>query len=617
LLAPTESQFNTKRFAKRSSSRNPAVRLFRVLAAGVLPAALALAGCGGSTTTGSSNGDFNITPGSLAMDTNCTGCNDSSSGFEQFSASTSGGAAVNVNWTLSGGDQYAGKGSISSTGQYTPPSYLTADSVTVTVTATSTANSSQTATATVTITPGFLQPLTPENVALSSGATATITGLIAEVGGSTSINFSAANSANGSGGGQGSMGSPSCTRGNVSNGDFTSCAATYTAPSVSSTETTFVVGTIGTSSSKASTVVLLNTAGVTSNPTTHQATLPTPIYLGSSGGNNKDFDTVSQNGQTLISDCCGGTLGSMVQDASANQYILSNNHVLARSDQAAAGETIIQPGLIDNASGACQPEGQGGNETPVGVLKGFVPVNSTTSDVDAAIASVNSGAVNTGGAILELGAQSGATLSPAPPGTSSTAGKGEAPSLNMVVAKSGRTTGLTCASISATNLQVQVSYFTNCAETNPYYTKTYTNQIGITGNQFSDAGDSGSLVVDTTTGEPVGLFFAGGENSSGQSEGVASPATEVLNELGSFVGGTYTFVGTTDHAVSCLNYGAGTATIAQSRTLSAAEMDRAQQAMTDARSLINPIAGVFGRCYRLRRPEQERQRSAEHRRCAY
>ena len=68
----------------------------------------------------------------------------------------------------------------------------------------------------------------------------------------------------------------------------------------------------------------------------------------------------------------------------------------------------------------------------------------------------------------------------------------------MIVAKSGRTTGLTCASISAINADVQVSYFKDCAETEPYLTKTYTNQIGITGNQFSDAGDSGSLVVDTS-----------------------------------------------------------------------------------------------------------------------
>ncbi len=103
----------------------------------------------------------------------------------------------------------------------------------------------------------------------------------------------------------------------------------------------------------------------------------------------------------------------------------------------------------------------------------------------------------------------------------------------LTVAKSGRTTGLTCASISAMNLDVEVDYYTNCAETEPYLTKTYTNQLAIEGNQFSDAGDSGSLVVDVSNAEPVGLFFAGGVTNSGVSEGVANPAPTVLSELGS------------------------------------------------------------------------------------
>ena len=41
----------------------------------------------------------------------------------------SSGGAPNVNWTVSGGDASAGPGTINSNGQYTPPSYLTANSV--------------------------------------------------------------------------------------------------------------------------------------------------------------------------------------------------------------------------------------------------------------------------------------------------------------------------------------------------------------------------------------------------------------------------------------------------------------------------------------------------------
>ncbi len=112
---------------------------------------------------------------------------------------------------------------------------------------------------------------------------------------------------------------------------------------------------------------------------------------------------------------------------------------------------------------------------------------------------------------------------------------------------------------------MQVSYFKNCAETEPYLTKTYTNQIDIEGNEFSDAGDSGSLVVDASNAEPVGLFFAGGVTNTGVSEGVANPAPAVLAELGTQEGTTYTFVGTPDHPVSCLDYGNGTATAAQAQ----------------------------------------------------
>jgi hypothetical protein len=186
-------------------------------------------------------------------------------------------------------------------------------------------------------------------------------------------------------------------------------------------------------------------------------------------------------------------------------------------------------------------------------------------------------------------------LAPAPPGISSTGGKGEAGSLQLKVAKSGRTTGLTCASISAIDLDVSVDYFTDCAETQPYLSKIFTNQMGISGNEFSDAGDSGSLVVDTGNAEPVGLFFAGGTDLAGVGQGVANPAPEVLSELGSQSGGvTFTFVGAADHGVSCLNYGDNTVTAAQARALPDAEIARGQQAMGQARLLVNPDAGVLG-----------------------
>ena len=558
-----------------------------MLAAAAVPVLVLLAGCGGSASGGGGGGGgtFSVSPGTATIDTNCTGCNASSNSgvYEQFTATLSGGGAASVTWAVSGGDASTGAGSISSTGQYTPPPYLTANSVQVTVKAMLTSGTG-TSSATVTVTPGFLQPLSPENVALGINGTATITGYIAEAGGTTGINYAVSNTATGSSGGQGSLGTTTCTRSSTA---FTRCSVTYTAPgTITSTVSSYVVGTVGPSSSKTASVILLNTAGISSNPATHQVQLPTPVSLGSSGGNNDDLDV--KNNQ--VEDCCGGTLGALIQNSGGTQFLLSCNHVFARSDQASTGEAIIQPGLIENN---CM---QGAGTTPVGVLTAWPPLSSALTNVDAAIAQVNSGAVSPTGAILELGLPgAGGVLAAAPPGISSTTGKGENGTINMTVAKSGRTTGLTCASISAVSATVEVSYFRDCAETEPYLTKTYTNQIEISGNQFSDAGDSGSLVVDASDAEPVGLFFAGGVTNTGSSEGVANPVSAVLAELDALPpGATYTFVGTTDHPVSCLNYGNATATAAQGTTLSDAQAVLAQQALTQARMLINPSAGILG-----------------------
>jgi hypothetical protein len=440
----------------------------------------------------------------------------------------------------------------------------------------------------MTVLPGFLQPLTPENAALGANGTLTITGYLAEAGGSTSIHYALSSTATGASGGEGSLGPTNCER---SSSAFTYCTVTYTAPAtIASTGVTYVVATVEGSTSQAATQVLLNTEGVASDPADHQGQLPTPVLLGSSGGNNNDYDT---RGNQIV-DCCSGTLGSLIQDTSGRQFVLSNNHVLARSDQASVGDMIIEPGLIDNN---CTPNGDGAGTTPVGVLSGWLVLKSSSTNADAAIAQVNSGAVSLNGNILELGGrQTDGTLAAAPPGISSSGGRGESAALNMTVAKSGRTTGLTCASVSALDVDVSVEYYTDCAETRPYLTKTYTDQIAISGNQFSDAGDSGSLVVDTSDAEPVGLFFAGGTDASGVSQAVANPVADVLNELNTQAGGgtAYTFVGTSDHPVSCLDYGDSTVTAAQAHTLAAAEAERTDQALMKARTLVNPSEGILG-----------------------
>src|SRR3569832_2276034 len=61
-------------------------------------------------------------------------------------------------------------------------------------------------------------------------------------------------------------------------------------------------------------------------------------HFGVSGGNVNDISRRF---------CCSGTLGSLITNGTT-QYILSNTHVLARADQAAAGEDVTQPGLNAN-----------------------------------------------------------------------------------------------------------------------------------------------------------------------------------------------------------------------------------------------------------------------------
>ena len=553
---------------------------------------IALAGCGAASVTANvANAGFSVSPASATLDTNCAGCNARNSrgvAAHQFSAKLAVGNAVALKWSVTGGDPSAGAGTITADGQYTPPTYLTAGAAKVLVTARLASDPSVAANAHVTITPGFLQPLTPENAALGANGTVTFTGRLAEAGGDSELRFALASTESGTGAGLGALGPVNCQH---SKQAFTSCTVTYTAPqTIAGTGVTYVVATAGNSLSRTAAEILLNTAGVTSNPASHQAQLPTLMALGSSGGNNHDFDA---RGNT-IADCCSGTLGALIQDNNGKQFVLSNNHVLARSDHATVGDAIVQPGLIDNN---CTPNGDGPGTVPVASLSAWLPLRSTQTNADAAIAQVASRTVDATGSILELGArQADGTLAAAPPGISTSGGKGEAAGLQMKVVKSGRTTGLTCASVSALGLDVSVDYYRDCAETKPYLTKLFTNQIAISGDRLSDAGDSGALLVDSVDAEPVGLFFAGGTDASGVGQGVANPATEVLNELGLLAGGAtnYTFVGGADHPVSCLSYGNSTVSAAQAVSLSDTEIARAQRALYAARLLVSPTTGILG-----------------------
>ena len=223
------------------------------------------------------------------------------------------------------------------------------------------------------------------------------------------------------------------------------------------------------------------------------------VKLGTSGGNIND----TNNGF-----CCGGTLGSLVVRG-GTQYILSNNHVLAKSDNGIVGDPISQPGIVDIAQpNTCTTIGT----ATVANLSAFFNLETgPTPKVDAALAQVVGGEVDASGNILLLGATA---TNGTPDAGAPHAGTGLAAAPGQAVAKSGRTTGLTCSTVLGTNIQASVDYFKNCGDTTKSYTVNYTNLVSVAGGGFSAGGDSGSLIVTQNTADAVALLFGGSDTDT-------------------------------------------------------------------------------------------------------
>jgi hypothetical protein len=255
---------------------------------------------------------------------------------------------------------------------------------------------------------------------------------------------------------------------------------------------------------------------------------PLPIKLGTSGGNATDFTT----SHSIIT-CCSGTLGCLVR-RDGLFFILSNNHVLDRSGQGSTGDPVCQPGLVDNHCSA---------GTLVANVFQAAPLQ--TSNVDAALAKIVPGAVDTSGAIQDLGPAGSMTIAPAPP-SSTLADPASVLAARLRVAKSGRTTGLTCGSLLSINTDISVDYSNSCAGPTAF-TVTFHNQLIIDGGSFSEAGDSGSLIVTSDAARPLGLLYAGNGTVT-----VASPIADVLTALKNAATGELpAIVGARDHPVSC------------------------------------------------------------------
>ena len=224
-------------------------------------------------------------------------------------------------------------------------------------------------------------------------------------------------------------------------------------------------------------------------------------------------------------DITAGTLGCLVKRGS-DTYILSNNHVMANSNNARPGDAIVQPGPIDGGNSPADniarlaefipivfpgddndnPDDNGNNDSDCQIARGFASVLNAAAElvgsdtrlkpvttrasvnlVDAAIAGpVDSSMVSSD--ILGIGEIRGVRDS----------------ELGMAVQKSGRTTGYTTGTIQQIDVTVNVQF-------DEGRVAQFTDQL-IAGD-MSQGGDSGSAVLDMDN-NIVGLLFAGSDTTT-------------------------------------------------------------------------------------------------------
>ncbi len=238
-----------------------------------------------------------------------------------------------------------------------------------------------------------------------------------------------------------------------------------------------------------------------------------------------------------------GTFGCVVHDqATGNRLILSNNHVLANSNDAETGDPIVQPGTVDG--------GRVETDT-IAQLERFCPIEFSTAPPTCSLAT---GVANAANWLARLvGSKHRLRVEQSDPTATNLVDAAVARPLNdgdildeileigviegtkpaalgMAVRKSGRTTELTTGTITVLNATVSVGYGVGRVA-------QFEDQI-ITSN-MSQGGDSGSLLVAGDSLHAVGLLFAGSDQVTIHSPievvlecldvTIAPPATEQAN----------------------------------------------------------------------------------------
>lgn len=206
-----------------------------------------------------------------------------------------------------------------------------------------------------------------------------------------------------------------------------------------------------------------------------------------------------------------GTLGGFVED-DQNYYMLSNNHVLANSNQCFGADPILLPGPADVPSGD--------SPDTIGLLDRWYPLSKEDRNgVDAAVARFSDDVD-----FFYPWAYTGI-------GTIKKAPVQDRWSVTKVI-KRGRTTKVTRGRVSAYELDGIVIDYGTAGDPARV---TFDDQIEIVGDPpskpFSLGGDSGSFIIDRDSLAPYALLYGGGRDSQGIDRTVAQFMPTVLKAM--------------------------------------------------------------------------------------
>lgn len=197
-----------------------------------------------------------------------------------------------------------------------------------------------------------------------------------------------------------------------------------------------------------------------------------------------------------------GTLGFIARRG-GSLCIVSNNHVLARENDAARGSAILQPGPADGG----KPDAD-----RIAELAEWLPLNfdGDPTPVDAAVAETDAESVD----LQNVSGLGPLVLEPLEVAD------------GLLVRKCGRSSGVTRGRVVDAEATVRTRYGSKYVFLTDQFLVT-----GLAGELFSERGDSGSLVVEEQTRRPVGLLCGGSPRYS-----IVTPIARVLDGLGlSFV----------------------------------------------------------------------------------